>query len=85
MSSAHETDDLRRLLQRVQINTLALKSLKVEPESYAPMLLPVLKKAIPSELSVQSMSKEAIKSSSEAEVNTENNSTVKSAPKRWTG
>lgn len=43
----------------MKVNILALKWLKVETKSNAPMWLPVLKRAIPPEFPVQFKSKEA--------------------------
>lgn len=58
VKSIKDIEDLRRLFQAVQVNMLALESLDVKPEGYAPMLIPVLKSAIPAELSVEFKLKE---------------------------
>lgn len=45
VTSVYQTEALRKLSQKVQVLTLDLTT-----ECYAPMLMPVLKRAIPSEL-----------------------------------
>lgn len=59
VTSVYQTEALRKLFQKVQVHTLALQSLDVTTECYAPMLMPVLKRAIPSELLIQFKDQEA--------------------------
>lgn len=61
VKSAQETDELRKLVNKVQVNTLALKSLKVETESFAPMLLTALKRAIPPAVQVKRSNEKQLK------------------------
>lgn len=58
IKSRKETDALRKLVQTVQVHTLALESLNVSTECYAPMLMPVLKRVLPPELAVEFKMKE---------------------------
>lgn len=67
VTSVHHTEALRKLFQRVQIHTLALQSLGVNTECYAPMLMPGLKRAMPAELLIQFKTKEASETRSSAD------------------
>lgn len=50
VTSVYQTEALRKLSQKVQVHGLAVQSLDLTTECYAPMLMPVLKRPIPSEL-----------------------------------
>lgn len=50
VASCSDYEGLRRLSDKVQVHTCGLESLGVKIESYASMLLPVLKRSLPAEM-----------------------------------
>ena len=50
VSSRHETNKLRDLYDKIEINIRSLKALGIESESFGNLLVPVVTEKIPSEL-----------------------------------
>uniref|UniRef100_L7LX93 Putative tick transposon n=1 Tax=Rhipicephalus pulchellus TaxID=72859 RepID=L7LX93_RHIPC len=58
VKSSKDVDGLKKLFQKLQVNTRALQSLGVEMDSYATVIMPVVKAALPVDMRIEIKMKE---------------------------